>query len=98
MAAVASSGAKRTANPESSITINHAITARRIEKDGAMTEQRSPPRVFRQLMLDLGDVDDQIVPRKAQGWRRPKPAMPAKAAAPKKRRAPTSPKTDAGKP
>ena len=27
-----------------------------------MTEQRSPPPIFRQLMLDMGDDSDQIVP------------------------------------
>ena len=33
-----------------------------------MPGQRPPKPVFRQLMLDMGDVDDQIVPRGWRGW------------------------------
>ena len=48
-----------------------------------MTEPPPSKPVFRQLALNIGDMDDQIVPRKA----RAKPKTAAKAATPKKRRA-----------
>jgi len=47
-----------------------------------MTERRPLPPVLRQLMLALGDVDDQIVPCKP----RAKPVKAAKAVTPKKGR------------
>ena len=47
-----------------------------------MTDRRKSSPIFRQLALNIGDMDDQIVPRKA----RAKPKTAAKAGAPKKRR------------
>lgn len=43
--------------------------------------ERTPPRRLRQFMLDMGDVDDQIVPRELRGWRRAR-AVPVPAITP----------------